>query len=332
MIQTKYSGESTHDKNLKKTPAKVKNRGRNTNANDMDLDTRNELTTSDIGRIDTSTRKLSMIGLNNVRKNKILIIGDEFGKNCTQILQILFSLLDNSKYSIESFVKPNACVAELADDIFTKVKDYGSCDFVVFMFDEKNVVHVKYLNILLKHIFPLGKFTNVLLVTRYYGVARYNDYSKIICDTIKKFCKLNKNLSLSYVSQIKLKNDRKCKINACHKLKKYITSDDCRSIVNNIVLKTVDVMSNTAIAQCIDNSGSDLCTNNSIKTIDLNVDDVMSNAAIDQCIDTSGSHLCTDNSFKTVDSNCSFSDRQTAATSEENIFLYPCLSEIQFTD
>ena len=138
------------------------------------------------------------------------------------------------------------------------------------MFDEKNIVHFKYLSILLRNVLPIGKFTNLLIFTKYYWKAGFDDYCSTICNTIQNFSVLNKNISLNYLSQVKLKNDRKCKVNACHKLKKYITCNDYKSISNNIVIKTVDVVSNILVDKNVNKVSNNLCGDMSLAIVDSN--------------------------------------------------------------
>lgn len=214
-------------------------------------------------------------------------------------------------------MKPNACVSELTENIFGKIKDYSSRDTVVIMFSENNIVNFKYLNILLRNVLPLGKFTNVLLLTKCDWRTKSN-YISFICNKINNFCKLNNNISIHFSGQIKYRNDRQCKINACHKIVGHITGNTYKIAANNIVIKTIDVMTNPWSK--IVNSNKQ-CTSSQI--IDLE--------------DQITRHNSSNNSDNNRPTNC----RQTAeitnvmvnetAINTTSNFLYPRLSQIQLT-
>lgn len=195
-------------------------------------------------------------------KKKILIVGDQFGKNCSQIL---YNLLENCEYTIEGIAKTHAGVLKLSENIFSLTRKYASQDFVVIMFNEINVKDIFTLKKFLRIILPISKFTNLLILTESGVETRYRF---AITDLIKKFHHQNSNISLNYSGQLHRKNLRQSKLNACFQIKKIVTDTNKVSLNSNLVsVKIHNVMNVNTV---VNNRDNPITINESVESINCN--------------------------------------------------------------
>ena len=69
-------------------------------------------------------------------KKKIIILGDEFSKSCSQIL---YNWFDKTKYSIEGYVQPGADIGVISNGVFSTSISCGKKYSVVIMFKEHSI-------------------------------------------------------------------------------------------------------------------------------------------------------------------------------------------------
>lgn len=180
----------------------------------------------------------------SVLKDELLILGDGFTKNCSQIL---CKLLDPNRFSIEGFVKPNFRADELDVDFFDRVKDYTNRDHVVVMFNQRNIHSIKKLAKTLFNIMAISKFTNLLILSELDHYEQYNSYRYSIANIVKKFSDLNRNISLEHISIINRGNNMLAKRIACDRIRKYICSYTSNTVIKSITpvhdVATIDIVS-----------------------------------------------------------------------------------------
>lgn len=95
---------------------------------------------------------------------KILIIGDEYAKNCNRVLNNLIN--DQVSYKIQSIVKPNIEFSDLVEGLFGCALEYGSKDFVIVMFRTRNVSNQILLNRAIRTLLPISRTTNLIIVSK----------------------------------------------------------------------------------------------------------------------------------------------------------------------
>lgn len=161
------------------------------------------------------------------RKGKILIVGDEYAKNFARVLDLV---IDTSQYKVDELVDPRKELSELSKNIFDKSIDYGTNDYVIIMFNTKNVSNNRTLNLALKNILPASRLINIIIISECHKPID-NRINKKIMATLSRFKKSNKNYSCLFLRDYK-KNGSKIKL--CNSIKYFLTRP-----VNSIVLKTI---------------------------------------------------------------------------------------------
>lgn len=156
-------------------------------------------------------------------RNKLLIVGDEFARGCSQILN---KLVDTQRFHIEGFIKSNACIGELTMDFFGKVKDFTERDYVVVMFNRRNVRHARQLQRVLSDILPMSKFMNMTIITEIDCTEQSQYYVDIITGAINRFHSLNRNVSLELFCQYNRGSNRLSKLNACNLIKNCVRREN----------------------------------------------------------------------------------------------------------
>lgn len=102
-------------------------------------------------------------GKNRNSGKKVLILGDEFGRNCARnVYNSMYSL----GFIVEGFIKPNTEIADITSNLFSQTIHFGQDDYVFIVFKSKNISNHNTLNIFLKNVLPLGKFTNLVILLK----------------------------------------------------------------------------------------------------------------------------------------------------------------------
>lgn len=162
------------------------------------------------------------------------------------------------------------------------------------MISESCITHSTKLKAFLKTILPISKFTNLLILTEF---NEYNTMSKIIMDQLKNYRDINNNISGNYKNQVKTKNFKQSRINACYKIKRFVINENVNIVPNVIVVKQLNTLPNV--------------TDNNIINCDLS-----SHEPCDTLNLTSNSgNACINGNYSEIN---------------QEHFLYPRLSEIIF--
>lgn len=168
----------------------------------------------------------------NDSKCKLFIIGDEYGEKFAKILDLV---MDTSNLNIDEVIKPNTELSDITKDLFSKVLNYGSNDFVITMFNTKNISNNMTLKFALKNLLPLSKFTNLIILSEL-----NQNLDQIIVNTfhkrIRSFKWSNRNSSIDFYV------DDRCR-GSKYKLVKEIESVLKQPRISNIVLKSVNIVS-----------------------------------------------------------------------------------------
>ena len=170
-------------------------------------------------------------------KRKVLIIGDEGGKNCAITLR---KVMDEGKYAVESFIKPGANLYEISKTIFSATIDYGLNDHVLLMFNVNNT-NLKTINNCLKYIINVGKYTNLILSIEYDSNLKnqIEARNKIYC-YIQDFGNQNLNVSVRVIDNVKYRKIfRHTKLSLCKCFKMYILTKV--SLKTNIVIRNIPI-------------------------------------------------------------------------------------------
>ncbi|KAL3287440.1 hypothetical protein HHI36_001911, partial [Cryptolaemus montrouzieri] len=95
------------------------------------------------------------------RKPKITVIGDQYAKS----FRGLFGDLGReSKYHIQTTIKGNIEMATLARSVFSEIKNHDGEDYVFFVFKTRNIDNTRTVNMALRYLLPISKFTNLTIV------------------------------------------------------------------------------------------------------------------------------------------------------------------------
>lgn len=164
-------------------------------------------------------------------RRKILITGDEFAKSFVRDLELV---MENSNLIIDKVVKPKSELNDLTKDLFSKVMNYNSNDFVIIMFNTKNVSNNISLRYAIKNMLPISKFTNLIIMSE-----RSERLDQILIKhfvrRISKFRALNKNCSLNFFVDKGGKENKRNLITEIQNIIKYPRT-------NSIVLKSVNMV------------------------------------------------------------------------------------------
>lgn len=137
-------------------------------------------------------------------KCKILITGDEYARNFARILDLV---MDTSNQIIDEVIEPKSELSDITKNLFSKVLNYDSNDFVIIMFNTKNVSNNASLRYALKNILPISKFTNLIVMSEI-----NQNLDQILINTfarrINQFKKLNRNHSLNFFVDEKVKGSK----------------------------------------------------------------------------------------------------------------------------
>lgn len=188
---------------------------------------------------------------NETLPSKIVVIGDESAKNFSSMLQ---TYLDISKYSVQGFVYPNIDFLNLTKTLFDNTMQCGQNDFVIVMFNTINICNSQTLNLALRYLLPVSKYTNLVIISEC-SFLKDQVLSKIFRQAIIRFNKLNKNTSIRFISK-----KRQYKIYLLKNLIQYILGLT-GSRYTPTVLKTIKRDSNKLVADYI---------NDTIDAVDIN--------------------------------------------------------------
>lgn len=164
-------------------------------------------------------------------KCKLLIIGDEYGEKFAKILDLV---MDTSNLNIDEVIKPNTELSDITKDLFSKVLNYDSNDFVIVMFNTKNISNNMNLKFALKNLLPLSKITNIIIMSE----LNHNLDQIIINTFIKKIRSFKRS---NRISSIDFYVDNRCR-GSKYKLVKEIESLLKQPRISNIVLKSVNIV------------------------------------------------------------------------------------------
>ncbi|KAG5898801.1 hypothetical protein JTB14_011011 [Gonioctena quinquepunctata] len=172
----------------------------------------------------------------DANKSNILILGDEYGINFHKILNGMVN--SERKYKIFSIIKSNAELTHLTERSFENTLDFGKLDHIIVMFNTNNVSNIKSLNQVTRHLLPLGRTTNIIIV------AKLNTPSDIAIvnnmrHNIESFRKNIRNISISLLVDPMLKGS---KFKAALEVKEAVLNN---YVHNNIVLKPIKLLDET---------------------------------------------------------------------------------------
>lgn len=139
--------------------------------------------------------------------------------------------MDNPSFSVQEIIKPETELSTLTRDIFDNTVSYGQNDYVIVMFNTKNISNCKTLNLALKNILPISKTTNLVLLSECNAPIDQIINHKL-GNAINRFSRLNRNVSFKFLID---RNQRGSKFEIFHMLKNHLNT----SKYNNVVLKTI---------------------------------------------------------------------------------------------
>lgn len=168
---------------------------------------------------------------NNKNKNKFLIVGDEYAKNFDKIAHLL---MDTSTVIIESIIKPKSELSEITQDLFSLVTTYGSNDYVLIMFNTKNISNNACLGYAIKNMLPISKFTNLIIMSELNMNIDHIIINKFL-RRVNRYKYRNWNISLEIII------DDRSEKRKHHIVKELETLMNCCHH-NRIVLKTVNTV------------------------------------------------------------------------------------------
>ncbi|CAG9759627.1 unnamed protein product [Ceutorhynchus assimilis] len=117
---------------------------------------------ADNASVGRSAPEVKPVSPNKDFHRKVLILGDESGKNCSTVL---YNQLSGLTYEVSSLIKTNAPLKEIARDIFNLTRDYNHNDsVVVFLHINVNSIHN---TSLLNQFFSIGRYTNLIMCFTY---------------------------------------------------------------------------------------------------------------------------------------------------------------------
>nr|CAI5818430.1 unnamed protein product [Callosobruchus analis] len=137
-----------------------------------------------------------------VKKSQVIIIGDEHAKNCSAMLN---SYVDSSEAIIQGIVKPGVDFYGLVKPLFNHSLYLGKDDYIVVMFNTFNVSNHRTLLKALQLLLPLGKVTNIVIMSK---LHHWTDISieNIIHSKVQSFVRRNRNTSINFFRNVKQKN------------------------------------------------------------------------------------------------------------------------------
>ncbi|KAG5865756.1 hypothetical protein JTB14_008386 [Gonioctena quinquepunctata] len=110
------------------------------------------------------------------QQKRILVIGDEYGKNFARVLDLV---IDTSEYCAHEIIKPKMELSEMSRNIFNDTIAFGSKDVVIMVFNTNNVSNnhtlrsamrdilpAKPLSHIVNHSFQVGVFPDVLKISK----------------------------------------------------------------------------------------------------------------------------------------------------------------------
>lgn len=166
-------------------------------------------------------------------KCKMLITGDEYARNFVTTLGLV---MDTSNWIMDEVIKPKSELCDITKELFSKVLNYNSNDFVIIMFDTKNVSNNRSLRYSIKNMLPISKYTNLVIMSKL-----NQNLDQILIKSfnrrIRQFKTRNINCSLDFFVD---KGGIDSKYNL---IKKIETIIKCPRI-SNIVLKSVTIDEN----------------------------------------------------------------------------------------
>lgn len=130
-------------------------------------------------------------------KYKILIIGDESVRNLTGYVKSLVG----SDYMIEGIAMPHIELEMLSKSIFKFSFNYGVNDLIICSFKTSNVSNHKSLHNSLNNIFPISKFTNIILLSQR-SLSDDKEVERKITNRVYHHNRRNRNMYISYYSNI----------------------------------------------------------------------------------------------------------------------------------
>lgn len=164
-------------------------------------------------------------------KIKIKVVGDECAKNCSVIINSIF---DKTKFHVEGLIKPECDFNNLTKNIFSTVLEYGHNDFIIVMFDTKNVNNSTHLKYALKNLLPLSKVTNLIIITQC-NQPKDRSIVDLTKSQILAFHNSNRNTSLKFGPTSK----RTSKLKLCNIICSKILYHMNNKPQSNIVLRTI---------------------------------------------------------------------------------------------
>ncbi|KAL3284531.1 hypothetical protein HHI36_018689 [Cryptolaemus montrouzieri] len=135
------------------------------------------------------------------RKSKITEIGDQYAKSFKEVFG---DLGREPKYHIQTTIIGNIEMATLARRVFSEVKNHDGEDYVFFVFKTRNIDNTRTLNMALRYLLPISKFTNLTIVAE---VSTVGD-DEIIC-RMKEYIKYYRESQINSSNQLIVSYDRR---------------------------------------------------------------------------------------------------------------------------
>ena len=145
---------------------------------------------------ETGIGKTEFNQIEDGHKRKILIVGDESGKNCSTML---YSFLDSSQYKVYGYIMPFASSYEIIDKLVSLTLGYGRADSVIVCLRIK----IRTLNpYITRKMFALGKMTNLIMCCKY----EENTMLERVYNYVEKYKHRQNNVSIRLIDNLKRYN------------------------------------------------------------------------------------------------------------------------------
>ncbi|KAG5879506.1 hypothetical protein JTB14_004731 [Gonioctena quinquepunctata] len=161
------------------------------------------------------------------QQKRILVIGDEYGKNFARVLDLV---IDTSEYCVHEIIKPKMELSEMSRNIFNDTIAFGSKDVFIMMFNTNN--HT--LRSAMRDILPASKYTNVILISECNSSKNHIINEKIM-KILFNFKSHNRNSSILFLTDFKQVGNKR---EICQRAEHFI-----KNIKSDVVLKTVTISS-----------------------------------------------------------------------------------------
>lgn len=166
-------------------------------------------------------------------ESKILILGDQYATGFSKVVK---KTMTKTNCNVTEIIKPETELSDLTSNVFDYSLRYGQNDYVIVMFNTKNVSNNKSLNAALKNIMMISKTTNLIIISECDTIVDHIINHKIR-NAVNRTLRLVRNCSIKFLVD---KNEYGSKFDICNELENYLIDP----MHKNVILTTIKTIEN----------------------------------------------------------------------------------------